>query len=110
MESTTKNYDHLSYDDRIELAIRAFESGELPSYKSAAAEFNVGRWAVSRRHQGKSTSRKEATSRHHKLLTDVEEEVLIDQINKLIVRFMPPTTQIVKNLAEEIIGRPVNKN
>ena len=36
--------------------------------------------------------------------------MLIDQINKLTQRSMPPTSRIVRNLAEEIIGGPVGKN
>jgi hypothetical protein len=63
-----------------------------------------------RRYKGQTTSRAEATSRYHKLLTDTQEEALIDQINKLAVRGLPPTTQMVRNLAEEIIRREVNKN
>ena len=63
-----------------------------------------------RRHKGISTSKQEATSIYHKLLTDTQEEALIDQINKLITRGLPTTTYIIKNLAEEMIGRDVNKN
>jgi hypothetical protein len=40
----------------------------------------------------------------------VQEEQLIAQINKLTVCHMPPTSQIVKNMAEEIRGGEVNKN
>jgi hypothetical protein len=63
-----------------------------------------------RRHQSICTSRAEATSTHHKLLTDMQEEALIEKINKLTFRGLPPTSRIVKNIAEEIIGREVNKN
>ena len=34
----------------------------------------------------------------------------MDQINRLTDRGMPPTSQMVKNFAEEVIGRPVGKN
>jgi len=41
----------------------------------------------------------------------VQEEVLIGHINMLTAQSIPPTSQIVKNLAEEIIsGKPVGKN
>ena len=36
--------------------------------------------------------------------------MLIKQINTLTNKGMPPTSQIVKNLAEEIRGREVGKN
>jgi hypothetical protein len=63
-----------------------------------------------RRHKGETTSRADATSMYHKCLTDTQEEVLISQINKLTARGLPPTTHIVRNFAEEMIGREVNKN
>ena len=39
-----------------------------------------------------------------------QEEALIQQINRLTDRGMPPTSGMVRNLAEEVIGRPVGKN
>ena len=35
---------------------------------------------------------------------------LIITINKLTTRGLPPTSQMVRNLAEEMISRPVGKN
>ena len=63
-----------------------------------------------RRHKRISTSREQVTSEHKKCLTNTQEATLISVINKLSIRGLPPTTQIVKNLAEEIIGQEVNKN
>jgi hypothetical protein len=40
----------------------------------------------------------------------MQEEALINQINKLIVYRLPLTLQIIKNLAEEIIRGDINKN
>jgi hypothetical protein len=100
----------MSYDRRMELAIDALESSEALNYTAIAKQYNLGRTALARRHQGKTTSRAEATSIYRALLTTAQEEQLIDQINKLTVRFMPPTSKMVKNMAEEIIGREVNKN
>jgi len=36
--------------------------------------------------------------------------VLISHINKLTRRGLPPTSTIVRNLAEEMISRPIGKN
>jgi hypothetical protein len=60
--------------------------------------------------KGRLLSRANANSEYRQCLTNDQEEVLICQINKLTVRHMPPTSQIVKNIAEEICGREVNKN
>jgi hypothetical protein len=40
----------------------------------------------------------------------MQEEALINQINKLIIRGLPPITYIIKNLIEEIIRYNINKN
>jgi hypothetical protein len=82
----------------------------VPNYSDISKLHKVGRTALSRRHKGQTTSRAIAHSTYHQCLTNDQEDVLITQINKLTVRHTPPTSQIVKNMAEEIIGRPVYKN
>ena len=53
---------------------------------------------------------KEAVSIHRKALSDAQEKALVGVINRLTDRRMPPTTTIVRNLAEEIRGELVGKN
>ena len=55
-------------------------------------------------------SQPEVASEHHQYLDTTQEEALTGLINCFINRDLPPTNSMVKNLAEEIIGRPVNKN
>jgi hypothetical protein len=55
-------------------------------------------------------SQAEANSEYRQLLTNAQEEVLITHINCLTDRNIPPTSAIVKNMAEEIRGAEVNKN
>jgi hypothetical protein len=43
-------------------------------------------------------------------LTEAQEEALIEQINKLSDKHIPPTSQMAKSFAEEMIGREVGKN
>ena len=82
----------------------------LPNYTEIARKFKLDRRTLARRHQGQTVSRAEANSEYRQCLTNAQEEALISQINKLTKRNLPPTSQIVKNLAEEICGREVNKN
>jgi hypothetical protein len=95
---------------RIDAAVAAIQRGEFTSCAAAAREYECDRGAVSRRIRGLTKSRKEALSFWHQCLTDEQEEVLIQRINDLTDRGMPPTSQIVKNLAEEMRGKRVNKN
>jgi hypothetical protein len=97
-------------EDDMEKALSALNAQLIPNYSQVAMKYSIHRTTLMRRHQGKTSSRAQATSLYHKLLTDTQEEALIDQINKLTVRGLPPTSYIVKNLAEEIIGQEINKN
>jgi hypothetical protein len=53
---------------------------------------------------------KAANSFYHQCLTNEQEEVLITRIHDLTDRGMPPTSQIVENLAEEITREKVGQN
>jgi hypothetical protein len=91
-------------------AVLAIRSGEFKDYSNAAKKFHCSHTAVMRRIKGLTKTRQEANSFYHQCLTTDEEEVLISRINKLTDRGLPPTSQIVRNLAEEIRGEPVGKN
>jgi hypothetical protein len=94
----------------ISKAKAAIESGECANYAEAARKFKIDRTSVSKRCRGKTRSKSQFLSENHQCLTTDQEELLISHINKLTDRGMPPTTQIVKNLAEEIRGSSVYKN
>jgi hypothetical protein len=91
-------------------ALADLESYSKPNYTAIAKKHGVGRHALSCRHQGQTTSRRDFFSNHKQCLTDIQEGLLIDHINRLTDRGIPPTSQMVKNFAEEMIGRAVGKN
>ena len=97
-------------DDRINSAISALDSQKGLSIRAATNKYRVNRTTLGRRYNGESQSRAAATSAHHQNLTDVEEDTLIGYINSLTDRHIPPTSQIVRNLTEKLISRPVDKN
>jgi hypothetical protein len=98
------------HNDRIEKAIDLLNRELLPNVKAMAKRAYLDYTTLSRRYRGITTSRAEANSLYRQCLTKAQEEALIKQINKLSNRNMPPTSHIVKNLAEEICGRKVYKN
>jgi hypothetical protein len=107
---TTSKFNKMVNEEDMEKALDELNAQLLPNYTQIALKFSLERTTLMRRHKGICASRMKATSLHHKLLTDTQEEILITQINKLTVRGLPPTSHIVKNLAEEIVGHEVNKN
>ncbi len=102
--------DNSTTKSPIELALEDLDSQKQPNYAATARKFAISRTTLSRRHRGVATSRAIATSETKQRLTNDQEEVLIRHINKLTDRGMPPTSQIVRNLAEEIIRDQVGKN
>jgi hypothetical protein len=95
---------------RIAEAIADLESQEAPNVKPTAEKYDIKHTTLRNRWKGKSTSMKECVSTHRQCLTNAQGKALIDIINTLTNRDMPPTTAIVKNLAEEIRGKAVGKN
>jgi hypothetical protein len=63
-----------------------------------------------RRYKGQTRSRALFLSESCQYLTIEQEAVLIKHINRMTDRNIPPTAQIVRNLAEEIISKAVGKN
>jgi hypothetical protein len=96
--------------ERIDAAVAAIQRGEFVHYANAATKYGCDRSALGRRIRGLTKSKKDANSFWHQCLTNEQEEVLIARINYLTDRGMPPTSHIVKNLAEEIRGERVGKN
>jgi len=97
-------------EDDMKKALAEIESSEAPDYAAIARKYSLTRSTLSRRARGKTTSRAEFQSQVHQCLTNAQERVLINQINRLTERGIPPTSQMVKNFAEEMIGHTVGKN
>jgi Tc5 transposase DNA-binding domain len=103
MNNSTKN-------DRISAALEALDSQKSLNYTAAAREFGEHGTTLMRRYCGKSVSREESHSETRQRLNNIQEDELLRYIDTLTDRFVPPTTQIIKNLAEEILKGPVGKN
>jgi Tc5 transposase DNA-binding domain len=102
--------DNFLKSGAVDAAVGAIQRGEFADYSNAAKHFKCSRTAVSRRVRGLTKTKREANSFWHQCLTIEQGEVLIDRINYLTDRSIPPTSHIVRNLAEEIRGGPVGKN
>ena len=84
-----------SYEDRMSEALAELELADRINYLATASRHNVGRHALSHRHQGKSTSREEVNSTVIKALPDAQKSVLVERISALSLRGWPMTPQII---------------
>jgi len=96
---------------QMQLALEACREVGDPNFSAIARQFPpVNRQTLKRRFYGEQSSRAVANLIHRQNLTIKQEKQLISHINMLTNRGLPPTSSIVRNLAEEIIERPVGKN
>jgi Tc5 transposase DNA-binding domain len=95
---------------RIEAAMELLDSQSTLNYAAAARAFQIHPTTLARRYRCETTTREEANSTFHQCLNNTQEDTLLGYIDSLTDRHIPSTSQIVKNLAEEIIQRPVDKN
>ena|SRR5439155_19339536 len=100
----------MTHEDRMRKALAELESSSKPNYSALARKYKLERTTLAKRAQGKTTSREEFQSARHQCLTNTQERVLINHINRLTKQGIPPTSQMVKNFAEEIIGHNIGKN
>jgi hypothetical protein len=95
---------------QMEAAIAYLNRQSELNYTEAAKTHGIDPTTLARRHQGLSVSRAEATSTYHQRLNNVQEDTLLGYIDALTDRHTPPTSQIIKNLAQEIVKGPIGKN
>ena len=96
--------------DQIDTAVAHLKAQKKPNYAAAARAYEVEPTTLRRRFLRLASSRARATSENHQCLNNVQEDTLLRYIDRLTDKHIPPTTQIIKNLAEEILGGPVGKN
>jgi transposase-like protein len=96
--------------DRLAEALAECDLNDVPNYADIARRFNLVRSTLWRRHVGRTRSRAEFLSQSIQILNRAQEEELLRLVTEWTRRRMPPTPQIVRNLAEEIAGFRVGKN
>ena len=98
------------HEARLGFALADLAMQTKPNFMSTAEKHGVSDTTLKRRFKGVQLSRHAATSEYRQCLTYVQEEALVGLINSLTDRGIPPTSRMVRNLAEEMIQRPVGKN
>ena len=99
----------MDYEQRMTAAFAALDLQETRNYSKVAKKCELERTTLANRYKGQTVSRKVFLSESRQCLTEAQEEALIEQINKLTDNHIPPTSQMVKNFAEEMIGREVGR-
>lgn len=93
----------------IDAALAALESGESENIAEIARNYDVDRTTLWRRYRGITESRA-VRDAQQQLLTEQEESELVEYINELTNKGLPPTHQMVRNFAAEIAKSVPGKN
>jgi hypothetical protein len=98
------------HDVRLAKALADLSKQDKPNFLRTATKYKVNRTTLRRRFNGTQVSVHEFHSESIQRLTDAQEEEVIKFINKLTDRNLPPTSQIVKSVAEEMSNSIVSHN
>jgi hypothetical protein len=90
-------------------ALKSQKPGERINIAQTAKKYNVDRSTLSRRYRGVQTSHAEQYE-NQRLLNDQQESELVEYIDKLCQRGLPPTREMLQGFASEICRQPVGKN
>src|SRR5450432_2768209 len=102
--------DKSTNNTQLDLALADLAKQAKPNFSGTATKYQVHRTTLQRRFLGTQQSRRIASSDNHQCLSLAQEETLIDFINDLTNRSIPPTSQIVRNVAEELAKGPIQPN
>src|SRR5690348_16496167 len=97
--------------DPIEAALASLESlklGEKPNYAATARKYGCKRSTLSKRHRGTQGTHAEKCE-NQRLLNERQEKELVQYIDRLCSRGLPPSRQMIRNFATEIGGRQAGK-
>lgn len=90
-------------------ALAALDSARVINYTQTADKYGVDRNTLSRRFKGEQVSRENAAY-ERSLLSKEQQKTLINYIDKICERGLPPTPFMVRNFAAEICGEWPGKN
>lgn len=96
--------------ESLEAALDSLKLSESVNYAKTAKEHKVDANTLRRRHKGIQQSRQDADFQYKTLLTKQQERELVNYINKLTARGLPPTPAMVRNFAYDIGKRWPGKN
>jgi hypothetical protein len=110
LNTTAKMTPKEEEEVKIQAALKLLRTQTKPNVAKVARDHMLNESRLRRRYNGTTTSWAEYQSERNQKLNATQEQVLIDTINRLTDRGIPPTSRMVKNFAEEICGAKVHKN
>lgn len=93
----------------MDIALAKLRSSDGLKISDVARKHGLTRSALSKRVRAKTSSRARGYESQG-MLNDKQEEELVNYIHHLCEHCLPPTPEIVANIAQELCGRKLSKN
>jgi hypothetical protein len=103
----TLKMEELDHETKLNNAVAEANTMNIVNYAALARKHKCNSRTLSRRHQGLCVSRKDATSIYKKILTDAQEETLLQDMEKLSKLGLYITPRILQNTVEGIVERSI---
>jgi hypothetical protein len=94
----------------LEAALLDVAKSKAPNYRAIGRKHNIHHTTLSRRARGVTVSRAVATEISKKLLTDAQEEVILQKIETLSNKGIYLVPRIIHNSVQAIVHHPIGKN
>ena len=95
--------------DNALAAIKALKPEEKLVYQKIADQYGVDRSTLARRHRGVQAAQETKYSQQQKLTLQQEEE-LVQYIEELTARHIPPTREMIQNFASSVAKGRVSES
>jgi AraC-like DNA-binding protein len=89
--------------------LKSLKPGETPNFTQVAKKYGCDRNTLSRRYRGVQGSIPQKLE-NQQLLNKTQEKELVEYIDSLCSRGLPPTRQMIRNFGSEIAGKPAGKS
>lgn len=95
---------------QIDAAIAEIDTQEVKNIAAVADKHNIVRSTLNRHYNGVTKATKASTDSSLKYFTNAQEQVLIEEINRLATYGLHITLRILHNIAEELLQHAIGKN
>ena len=94
----------------LEAALLEIANSKAPNYRAIARKHNIVPSTLNRRARGVTVSRAAATEISKRLLTNAQEEVILQKMERLSNKGIYLAPRIIRNSVQAIVGHPIGKN
>jgi hypothetical protein len=99
----------MDYEARMQKALGELRESDTPNFTAVAENNNLVRTTLSRRYKSQTRSRHDFIEQESRLLTDAQEDQILEEIDCWSKRGLHFTPRILRNVVEELLHEPIGE-